>query len=128
MAKNQVEVNHGLTMAGRSKHQVAASDNASGSFNEAPAAKRPRGRPSKGVSVEPLATKPIATTADRRLWKGVVATQPVSANTPTSNAVMTDVSRASCKKRSRSSSPSSASDTASEAPKRRSTSRKVSRG
>ncbi|KAL3217141.1 hypothetical protein MRX96_032575 [Rhipicephalus microplus] len=128
MAKKQVEANHGLPKAGRSKRQVAASDNAAGSFNEAAAAKRPRGRPSKGVSVEPLATKSIATTADRRLWKVVVAMQLVSANIPTSNAVMTDASRASCRKRSRGPSPSSASDAASEAPKRRNTSRKVSRG
>ncbi|KAL3217114.1 hypothetical protein MRX96_032548 [Rhipicephalus microplus] len=128
MAKKQVEANHGPPKAGRSKRQVAASGDAAGSFKEAPAAKRPRGRPPKGVSVEPLATKAIATTAARRLRKAVVAAQTVTENISTMKAVATNTPRASQRKRSRGSSLSSASDAASEAPKRRSTSRKVSRG
>ncbi|KAL3203134.1 hypothetical protein MRX96_042145 [Rhipicephalus microplus] len=116
MAKKRVKANHCGPKAGRTKRQVAASGDAVGPFNEASAAKRPRGRPPKGVSVEPLATKPIATTAARRLRKAVVATQPVTENISTRKAVATNAARASRRKRSRGSSPSSASDAAIEAP------------
>ncbi|XP_049267478.1 collagen alpha-2(I) chain-like [Rhipicephalus sanguineus] len=64
-AKKQADSIHGAPKAGRAKRQAAAADNAAGPSNEAPAAKRPRGRPPKAVSVEPLAPKPIATTVGR---------------------------------------------------------------
>ncbi|KAL3203144.1 hypothetical protein MRX96_042155 [Rhipicephalus microplus] len=128
MAKKRVKPNHCLPKAGRSKRQVAASDDAVGAFNEASVAKRPRGRPPKGVSVEPLETKSIATTAARRLRKAVVATQRVTDNISTRKAVATITPRASCRKRSRGSSAGSASDAAIEAPKRRSSKGKLSCG
>ncbi|XP_037520790.1 uncharacterized protein LOC119397437 [Rhipicephalus sanguineus] len=65
-AKKQAEVDDCAPKAGRAKREAAA---AAGRSNEASAAKRPRGRPHKGVSVEPPAPKPIATTAARKLRK-----------------------------------------------------------
>ncbi|KAH7984044.1 hypothetical protein HPB52_016513 [Rhipicephalus sanguineus] len=90
-----------------------------------PAAKRPRGRPPKAVSVEPLAPKP---TAARKTRKVEDAAQPATETPSNSKAVPTKAQRVSRRKRSRSSSPSSTVDTASDAPKRRSARRKVSRG
>ncbi|XP_037512401.1 histone H1, gonadal-like [Rhipicephalus sanguineus] len=118
MAKKQAVANHGPPKAGRVKCQAAADDNAAGPSNEAPAAKRPRGRPPKGVSVDRLAPMPIAISVARKLRKAADATQPAS---PSS-------SRAVATKAPRSSSPSITNDTASEAPKRRSARRRVSRG
>ncbi|KAL1424445.1 hypothetical protein MTO96_020229 [Rhipicephalus appendiculatus] len=66
--------------AGRqAKRQAAAADDhAAGPSNEAPPAKRPRGRPPKAVSVEPLAPKPVTTTAVRKLGKKADESQPAS--------------------------------------------------
>ncbi|KAL1414875.1 hypothetical protein MTO96_007135 [Rhipicephalus appendiculatus] len=69
MEKKQAEVKHGPRKSGRAKHRAYADDNAAGPSNEASPSKRPRGRPPKGVSVEPLAPKPSATTAARKLRK-----------------------------------------------------------
>ncbi|KAL3183055.1 hypothetical protein MRX96_006838 [Rhipicephalus microplus] len=58
MPKKQAEVDENPSKAGRqAKRQTAdAADN--GPTSEAPAAKRPRGRPRKAVATEPLAPKP----------------------------------------------------------------------
>ncbi|XP_037526881.1 histone H1, gonadal-like [Rhipicephalus sanguineus] len=125
MPKKEAEANRGPPKAGRGKRQVAADDDAAGPSNEATAAKRSRGRPPKVVSVEPLAPKPIATTAARKSRKAVQATQPESENPSAGKAVATRAPRVRRAKRSRSSSASSNNDTASEAPKRRSTKRKA---
>ncbi|KAH7983999.1 hypothetical protein HPB52_016065 [Rhipicephalus sanguineus] len=80
MVKKQADDNHGPPKAGRVKYQAAADGNAAGLSNEAPAAKRPRGRPSKGVAMEQLAPKPIARTAARKLRKAADAAQPECEN------------------------------------------------
>ncbi|KAH7985469.1 hypothetical protein HPB52_025616 [Rhipicephalus sanguineus] len=109
--------------AGRVRRQAAtaataaaAADDVPGPSTETPAAKRPRGRPPKAVSVEPIAPKP---TAARKSRKVEDAAQPATETPSTSKAVPTKARRVSRKKRSRSSSPSSTVDTASDAPRRR---------
>ncbi|KAH7972938.1 hypothetical protein HPB52_019130 [Rhipicephalus sanguineus] len=84
--------------AGRAKRQAAADDSAAGPSNDAPAAKRPRGRPPKGVSVEPLAPKPVTTTAARKLRKAADATQPASEIPSTTKAGATKAPRVSRRK------------------------------
>ncbi|XP_037508392.1 translation initiation factor IF-2-like [Rhipicephalus sanguineus] len=106
--------------AERAKRQAAVAGSGACPSNEAPAPKRPRGRPPKAVSVAPLAPKPVATTAARKLRKAAKATQPESENPSTSKAVATKAPGVSRRKRSGSSSPSNANDTAGEAPRRRS--------
>ncbi|KAL1422864.1 hypothetical protein MTO96_000443 [Rhipicephalus appendiculatus] len=66
--------------AKRQAAAVAAADNGAGPSKEDPAAKRPRGRPPKTVSVEPLAPEPVATTAARKLRKAADVSQPASEN------------------------------------------------
>ncbi|KAH7957674.1 hypothetical protein HPB52_021189 [Rhipicephalus sanguineus] len=111
----------------REKRQsAAAADNAPGPSNEAPAAKRPRGRPPKALSVEPRAPKPIASTAARKLRKADAA-QPANEGHSTSREVPSKATRAIRKKRSRSRSPSSANETESEAPRHRSAKRRAIR-
>ncbi|KAL1424457.1 hypothetical protein MTO96_020241 [Rhipicephalus appendiculatus] len=107
---------------------AAAADNGAGPSNENPPAKRPRGRPPKAVSVEPLAPEPAATTAARRLRKAADVSQPASENPTNIKAVPTKARGVSRRKRSRSSSTTTINDTASEPPKRRNARRKVSRG
>ncbi|KAL1474510.1 hypothetical protein MTO96_037918 [Rhipicephalus appendiculatus] len=80
------------------------------------------------VSVEPLAPKPIATTAARMLLKAADPTNRARENPSTSKAAATEAPRASRRKPSRSSSLGSTNDAASEAPKHRSAKRKVSCG
>ncbi|KAL1450322.1 hypothetical protein MTO96_043939 [Rhipicephalus appendiculatus] len=128
MANKQAEASRGPPKAWQARRQAAADDNTAGPSNEASAVKRPRGRPPKGVSGEPLAPKPIATTAARKVRKTADATQPASERSSTSQADATKAPTVSRRKRSRSSSPSSTNDTASEAPERGSARRKASRG
>ncbi|XP_037502073.1 brain acid soluble protein 1 [Rhipicephalus sanguineus] len=111
----------------REKRQsAAAADNAPGPSNEAPDAKRPRGRPPKALSVEPRAPKPIASTEARKLRKADAA-QPENEGHSTSREVPSKATRAIRKKRSRSRSPSSANETESEAPRHRSAKRRSTR-
>ncbi|XP_037508390.2 histone H1.0-like [Rhipicephalus sanguineus] len=124
MPKKQEEGKEDPPNVERAQRQAAADENAAGTSNEAPAPKRPRGRPPKAVPVEPIAPKPIATTAARKLRKTADATEPASENPFTSKAVKPKAPRVSRRKRSRSSSASSANDTASEAPMRRSARRR----
>ncbi|KAL1446905.1 hypothetical protein MTO96_028702 [Rhipicephalus appendiculatus] len=121
MAKKQAEANHGPPKTGRENRQAVADRNVARPSNEAPAAKRSLGRPPlQGVSMEPLAAKPIVTTMARKLRKAADATRPASKNPSTSKAVPTKDPRTSRRKRSRSSSTSAINGTASEPPKRRS--------
>ncbi|KAL3183054.1 hypothetical protein MRX96_006837 [Rhipicephalus microplus] len=124
MPKKQAEVDENPSKAGRqAKRQTAdAADN--GPTSEAPAAKRPRGRPRKAVATEPLAPKPVATTtAARKSRKKEGAAEPATENPSTSKAA-TRAPRTGRKKGSMSPPRRSASDAASEAPKRRRASRK----
>ncbi|KAL1424441.1 hypothetical protein MTO96_020225 [Rhipicephalus appendiculatus] len=91
---------------------AAADDHAAGPSNEAPPAKRPRGRPPKAVSVEPLAPEPVATTVVRKLRKKADASQPANENPTNIKAVPTKARRVSRRKRSRSSSTTTINDTA----------------
>ncbi|KAL3183052.1 hypothetical protein MRX96_006835 [Rhipicephalus microplus] len=87
MPKKQAEVDENPSKAGRqAKRQTAdAADN--GPTSEAPAAKRPRGRPRKAVATEPLAPKPVATTtAARKSRKKEGAAEPATENPSTSKA------------------------------------------
>ncbi|KAL1433209.1 hypothetical protein MTO96_012794 [Rhipicephalus appendiculatus] len=121
MPRKQAEGDEDRPKAGRQvKSQAgAAADNAAGPSNEDPAAKRPRGRPPKAVSEEPLAPKPIATTAVRKLRKKADVSHPANENPSTGKAVDTKAPRKSRRKRSRSSFPSISSDTASQSAERR---------
>nr|XP_037282396.1 RNA-binding protein with serine-rich domain 1-like [Rhipicephalus microplus] len=126
MPKKQAEVDENPSKAGRqAKRQAAdAADNGAGPTSEAPAAKRPRGRPRKAVAAEPLAPKPVATTKEaRKSRKKEGAAEPATENPSTSKAA-TKAPRTGRKKGSRSPPRRSASDAASEAPKRRRASRK----
>ncbi|KAL1435216.1 hypothetical protein MTO96_011138 [Rhipicephalus appendiculatus] len=126
--KKQAEADHVLPKGRRAKRLSAADDSTASPSYEASAAKRPRGRPPKGVSAELLAPKPIATAAARKLRKAANATQPASEDPSTSKAAATKSPRVSRRKRSRSSFPSNTNDTDIEAPKHRSAKREVSRG
>ncbi|XP_049267204.1 serine/arginine-rich splicing factor 4-like [Rhipicephalus sanguineus] len=128
MAKKRAEENHGPPEARRAKRQAPSDARATSASNGALAAKRPRGRPPNCVSAEPLAPKPIATTAARKSRKAAEATQPESENPSASQAVATRAPRASRRKRPRISFPSSTNDMANEALKCRSAKRNVSVG
>ncbi|KAH7984455.1 hypothetical protein HPB52_020984 [Rhipicephalus sanguineus] len=117
MPKKQEDGKEDPPKAGRAKPQAA--DDAPGPSTETPAAKRPRGRPPKAVSVDPLAPIPIAATAARKLRKAEDVAQPETESPSTSKAVPTKARRLSPRKRPRSSSSSGTVDTASDAPKRR---------
>ncbi|KAL1435217.1 hypothetical protein MTO96_011139 [Rhipicephalus appendiculatus] len=123
MVKKQAEADQVPPKGRRAKRQSAADDSTASRSYEAPAAKRPLGRPPKGVSVELLAPKPIATTAARKLRKAADATPPSSENPSTSDAAATKAPIVSRRKRSRSSSTSTIHDTPSEVPKHRSAKR-----
>ncbi|KAL1480638.1 hypothetical protein MTO96_050858 [Rhipicephalus appendiculatus] len=128
MTKKQAEASHSPPKAGRAKRRAAADDRVGGRSNEALAAKRPRGRPPKGASVEPLAPKVIATTRGRKLKKAADSMQPASENLSTNEVISTKASIVRRRRLSSSSSPSITNGTASEAPKYRSAERKASRG
>lgn len=133
MPKKQAEADEALQKAGRQvKRQAAdaaaAVDNGAGPSHEVPAVKPPRGRPPKIVAVQPQAPDPVATTAARKLRKKADASEPTGENPSTGKTVQTNTPRASRRKRWKSSSGSSATNTVSEAPKRRRVRRNVSRG
>ncbi|KAL1424439.1 hypothetical protein MTO96_020223 [Rhipicephalus appendiculatus] len=104
MPKKKAEGDEKPPKAGRqSKRQAtaAAADDGAGPSSEAPPAKRPRGRPPKAVSVEPLAPEPVATTAARKLRKAADVSQPASENPANIKAVPTKARRVSRRKRSK---------------------------
>ncbi|KAL3171395.1 hypothetical protein MRX96_013611 [Rhipicephalus microplus] len=127
MAKKQAKANSGPPKTGREKRLAAADKNAAGPSNDAPATKRPRGRPPKASSEGPLAPTPTVATPAPKLRKAVGVTQLKGENASARKNVAAKTPRVTRRKRSRSFSSSSTNDTASEAPKRH-RSNQVSRG
>ncbi|KAL3171394.1 hypothetical protein MRX96_013610 [Rhipicephalus microplus] len=118
MAKKQAEANRGPQKTGRGKRQATADENVAGPSIEAPATKRPQGRPPKASSGGPITPMPNVATPARNLRRAADVTMPEGEKPSARKDVAANAPRVTHTKRSRSFSPSSTSDTASEAPER----------
>ncbi|KAH8032931.1 hypothetical protein HPB51_003885 [Rhipicephalus microplus] len=118
MAKKQAEANRGPQKTGRGKCQATADENVAGPSIEAPATKRPQGRPPKASSEGPITPMPNVATPARNLRRAADVTMPEGEKPSARKDVAANAPRVTHTKRSRSFSPSSTSDTASEAPER----------